>query len=555
VLYLGELNDAQHAGWVRAVEAFEGKAGTARQLALFPDDREALPGLECEAVHIRIDGIRLSRPRQWGGCWLALWLWDLLALDDFWRERLAPSRKKTRWLNVLKTLTVYRLLSPGSEWRLHREWFAQTAMADLLGEDAAVAQKNTLYRCLDKLLDYRDDMFGFLRDRWSALFDAKFDVLLYDLTSTYFEANPPAQDGLKKHGYSRDHRPDCVQVVIALVVTPDGFPLAYEVMPGNTADSSTLREFLELIEKRHGKIHRTWLMDRGIPTEETLEQMRSDGVGYLVGTPKGRLSKLEARLLDRGWEQAREEVRVKLLGEGDEFYVYVESRARVFKERSMRRRRLKKLWRRLHELKAMKQTRDQLLLRLGAAKKDAGRAWRFLHVTIPGKNEAVTPETFCFELNKPRLREARRREGRYLLRSNLTAESPEFIWEKYLLLTRIEQAFKDLKSDLSIRPIYHQGDERIKAHIFVCFLAYCLQATLKNLARGHAGGLTPRSILEKFNRMQMIDVHLPTTDDRTVVLHRHTEPDAETRLLLAKLHLTLPAQPPPRVHPTGEIAM
>jgi transposase len=556
VLYLGELNDAQHAGWVRAIDAIEDTGGrrapVAHQLALFPDDHEQVPDLTCEVVRIRLDQLTLRRPRQWGACWLALWLWDYLALDDFWKPRLEPSRKGTRWLHVLKTLTCYRLLDPGSEWRLHREWFEQSAMGDLLGEDFSIAAKNTLYRCLDKLLKHRDALFVFLRERWQDLFGAEYDVLLYDLTSTYFECDPP-ESGKRRFGYSRDKRPDCVQVVIALIVTPQGFPLAYEVYPGNTQDRSTLREFLNRIEKQYGRHRRTWLMDRGIPTEETLEEMRARDVGYLVGTPKGRLSKLEQDLLSRPWEKARESVKVKLLERDGELYIYVQSAERVAKERSMRQRRLRKLWARLKELRAMKQTRDQLLMRLGAAKKQAGRAWGLVTVHVPAVGQEVTSETFTFELNRQRLRETIRREGRYLLRSNQIAESGAALWEKYLLLVQVEQAFKDLKSDLSIRPVYHQIDKRVEAHIFVCFLAYCLFVTLKNFTAPLAGGLTPRSILEKFKHIQMLDVHLPTTDGRTIVLSRHTEPDNDLRLLLERLDLRLPGQPPPKVYgPSGE---
>src|SRR5690606_30487701 len=534
VLYLGELNDAQHAGWVRAIEAFEGRGSQPRQLALFPDDRDTLPALDCEAVRIRIDKIELHRPRQWGGCWLALWLWDHLALDEFWQPLLKPSRKGTQWLNVLKTLTVYRLLDPGSEWRLHRQWFERSAMADLLGEDASVAGKNTLYRCLDKVLAHKEELFSFLRGRWADLFGAKFDVLLYDLTSTYFEANAhtAAEGSKKRHGYSRDHRPDCQQVVIALVVTPEGFPLAYEVMPGNTADSTTLREFLAKIEERYGKINRTWLMDRGIPTEEVLAEMRREDVGYLVGTPKGKLTKLEASLLEKPWEQARKDVRVKLLEEdNDELYIYVESADRIRKERSMRRRRLKKLWARLKQLQGMKLSHDQLMMKLGAARQEAGRAWSLVNIHVyreqKHKGERARRATFLLDLNREKLREVRRREGRYLLRSNLSGQSPAQMWDKYLLLTQIELAFKELKSDLSIRPVYHQTDARIEAHIFVCFLAYCLQVTLKNMAKSHAGGLTPRAIIEQAAQMQMIDVHLPTTDRRTILLSRYTQPNRD----------------------------
>jgi transposase len=452
-------------------------------------------------------------------------------------------------------LVSSRLIDPGSEFRLHREWFERSAMADLLGETFRIAAKNTLYRCLDQLLAHKEDLFGALQSRWKSLFDVGHDVLLYDLTSTYFECDPP-QSGKRRYGHSRDHRPDCVQVVIALVVTPEGFPLAYEIYPGNTQDQATLRGFLEQIEKQYGKARRVWLMDRGIPTESTLKEMREQGGKYLVGTPKGRLSKLEEALLSQQWRQAREHVRVKLLEEGEEFYVYVESADRVTKERAMRRRRLKRLWKRLQELQQMKkQSRDDLLMRLGAARKAAGLAWSLVSVRVPEKNEPVTPDTFGFQINRSKLRQRRRREGRYLLRSNMTRDNPEDVWEKYVQLTQIEQAFKDLKSDLSIRPIYHQTDERIEAHIFVSFLSYCLFVTLRHLLRPHATGLTPRSVIEKVCQLQIVDIHLPTTDARTIVLSRHTEPEPDLNLLLEKLKLCLPAQPPPRVYSHEKAAL
>jgi transposase len=551
VLYLGELNDAQRAGWVRTIEAVEGDGGAGRQLALFSEDGAPLPAAPCETVRVRVGQVEVRRPRAWGGCWLALYLWDLLELDRFWKERLAPSRKGTRWLNVLKALVAYRLIDPGSEFRFHREWFLGNAIADLLGEDYALAQKDKPYRCLDLVLKHRDALFDFLKERWGQLFGASYDVLLYDLTSTYFESDPPPAeaDSKKRFGYSRDHRPDCVQVVVALVVTPEGFPVAYEVYPGNTRDTTTLEAFLDRIEQRYGKVRRTWLMDRGIPTEDTLRKMRSRGIDYLVGTPKGRLTQLEQTLLEKPWIEARESVRVKLLEQGEEFYVYVESQARRAKERSMRRRRLKRLWASLQELRARKRlTRDDLLMALGAAKKEAGRAYGLVAIDVPAADEPVNERTFRFALNREKLRHVRPREGRYLLRSNLRAASPETVWEAYLLLTRIEQAFKDLKGDLRLRPIYHQLDPRIEAHIFVSFLAYCLHTTLRNLARGEAGGLTSQAILEKLATILMIDVHIPTTDDRLIVLRRYTQPEPDVALLLARLKLTLPLQPAPRVY-------
>jgi transposase len=552
LLYLGELNDVQRAGWVKAIEALDESKGEAQaeQLALFPDDRSDLPDLDIPIVRIQINRMALHRPRQFGACWLAMYLWDLLRMDAFWGSRLLPSREGTSWLNVLKTLVAYRLIAPGSEWRLHRQWLDESAMPDLLDDASSSTHKDNLYRCLDKLLAHRDEMFQFLRPRWENLFSESYDILLYDLTSTYFECDPPEnmESSKKRYGYSRDRRSDCVQVVIALVVTPNGFPLAYEVYPGNTRDTSTLRDFLERIEAQHGKKRRIWLMDRGIPTEDTLEQMRAEGANYLVGTPKGKLSKLEESLLEKPWTEARESVRVKLLAEDDEFYVYVESLDRVQKERGMRKRRLKRLWKRLHEIQSMKkQTRDDLLMRLGAAKKEAGRVWSLVNITTPAKDEDVNKKTFTFSLNWKRFRQVRRREGRYLLRSNMTTGQPEQIWEQYLLLTQVEQAFKDLKGDLAIRPIFHQKEKRIEAHIFVAFIAYCLQATLRQMSRQHATGLTARTILEKFKGVQMIDVTLPTNDGRCIHLSRHTEPGKDLRLVMDRLRLKLPEQPPPRI--------
>jgi hypothetical protein len=559
VLYLGEINDSQQAAWRRTIEVFaEGQASRSarrQQMALFPEGEVPAP-LDDAVVQVRLGDLCLQRPRQWGGCWLACQLWDQLELDSFWSERLAVSRQGTRWLNVLKTLVVYRLLDPGSEWRLHRQWFEESAMADLLGEDLALVQADKLYRCLDKLLAHKTDFFKTLKARWQTLFGIKFEVLLYDLTSTYFESPPPAagaapdgQESKRRFGYSRDKRPDCVQVVIALIVTPEGFPLAYEVMPGNTADNTTLEDFLARIEALYGKAKRTWVMDRGIPSEASLARMRrcQPAIHYLVGTPKGRLSQLEKAFLDRPWEAVRQSVQVKLLEQEGELYILAQSADRVSKERAMRRRRLSKLWRRLGDLRRQDLSRDQLLIKLGAAKKEAGRAYGLVEIRLPKAEQTPSPETFTYSLRKDKLRQTRRREGRYLLRTNLPRDDPAQLWRLYVQLTEIEQAFKELKGDLAIRPIYHQLDHRIEAHIFVAFIAYCLQVTLKQRLRALAPGLTPRAVLEKLKAMQMIDVQMPTTDGRQIVLPRYTQPNKDQQILLQQLKLTLPPQPPPRI--------
>jgi transposase len=545
VLYLGEINDTQEVAWRRSIEVMEAGAARPRTLSLFPEDRceGLLP--DTSIVRLRLSQVRLRRPRQWGACWLALTLWRELGLDRFWAECLGPSRKGTRWDEVLFVLVAYRLLAPGSEWRLHREWFERSALADLLGEDAGLSQIQKLYRCHDRLLEHKQAVFDHLVGRWRDLFNASFDVLLYDLTSTYFEADPPFPEGDKRrHGYSRDHRSDCVQVIIALVVTPEGLPLAYEVLPGNTADKTTLRDFLDRIERQYGKARRIWLMDRGVPTEAVLAEMRQADppVQYLVGTPKGRLSRLEKQLLAKPWAEARPGVQVKLLPQDGELYVFAQSADRVAKERAMRRRQMRWLWARLAQLAAMTLTREELLMRLGAARKQARTAWRLMVIDV-----AADSATLRYRLDRAKLRQARRREGRYLLRTNLTDDDPAKLWGLYLQLVSVEEAFKNLKGDLAIRPLFHQREARIEAHIFIAFLAYCLHVTLGRRLHALAPGLTPRSALEKFAAVQMIDLHVPTTDGRELMLTRYTEPEPELWLLLDKLKLTLPSQPQPKI--------
>lgn len=545
VLYLGEIGSSQATAWRKAIEVFDEAAGEPRTLALFPEDRcEAID--DASAVRVCLSALTLRRPRQWGACWLVGQLWRELQLDRFWAERLPPSRKGTRWDQILQVLAAYRLIAPGSEWKLHREWFGNSAMADLLGADFGLAEAHKLYACHDRLLAHKDALCSHLVGRWRDLFNASFDVLLYDLTSTYFEIDAAAlpEGAKRRHGYSRDRRSDCPQVVIALVVTPEGLPLAYEVLPGNTKDNQTLRQFLAKIEAQYGKAQRVWVMDRGIPTEEVLAEMRQSDppVRYLVGTPKGRLTRLEKLLVDQPWQQARQGVQVKLLAQDGEFYVFAESADRVLKERAMRRRQLKWLWRRLHELAAMKTTREQLLMKLGAARAKAPVGWRLVDIKVEKASAA-----FTFTLNRDKLRKIRRREGRYLLRTNLTESDPATLWQYYIQLVAVEEAFKNLKADLAIRPVFHQEERRIEAHIFIAFLAYCLYVTLQRRLHALAPGLTARSALEKFAAVQMIDVHLPTTDGRELVLTRYTQPEPELQLLINQLKFQLPPQPPPRI--------
>ena len=435
VLYLGEINDSQRAAWQKSITVFDEQEGHARQCALFPADRTPTVS-DTPAVQVRLDRLQLSHPRTWGACWLGDQLWRELQLDTFFAAQLGYSREGTDWEKVLRVLTLYRLLSPGSEWRLHRHWF------------------------------------------------------------------------------------------------------------GNTADKTTLRDMLARIQKRYGQAERIWVMDRGIPTEAVLAELRQSGakVSYLVGTPKGRLTQLEQALAEKPWQQVRPHLRVKLLPQAGEVYVLAESGARTGKERGMRRRKLKGYWQRLHELAQQDLTRDQRLEKLGAARDRAGRSVAGLVQTTVAATGQLT-----FTLDRARLRTLRGREGRYLLRTNLSADNPELLWRCYMQLVFVEEAFRTLKGDLGLRPIYHHKSERIEAHLFVAFLAYCLSITLRQRLKALAGGLMPRVVFEKLAMLQLLDVRIPTTDGRELLLVRRTEPDRDVALLLARLNLQLPPQPPPRI--------
>ena len=547
VLYLGEINDQQQAAWRKTLSVFDEEQQEYANLSLFPDDRE-IPADAVDSLQVKVSGLELRRPRVFGSCWLGCELWRQLGLPEFWGSRLAGWREEVAWEKVLQLLVVNRLLDPGSEFRVHRQWYLSTAMDALLGTNFAVAEKDRLYRCLDRVLEHKQELFLWLRQKWADLFQADFEILLYDLTSTYFEGameeNPKA-----KYGHSRDKRTDCLQVVIALVITPDGFPLAYEVMDGNTSDRSTLRGFLEQIEKTYGKAKRMWVMDRGIPTEEILQEMRDPAreIFYLVGTPKGKIQQCEKKWLDLPWQKVRESVEVKLFEQDGELYVLAKSEGRRAKEIAMRRKRLARLLKKLRAMRRSLPSLVQLLMRLGAAKSAAGRAFQFVHLQVPAEGQEVTRETFQFRVDKKKLQAAEGRDGHYLLRSNLTAGDPSVLWTRYVQLTQIESVFRSLKSELGIRPIYHQLEHRTDAHILIAFLAYCLQITLKQRLLLHAPGLTATAVLEKLAEIQMIDIWIPTVDQRWLILPRYTQPSSDTKLLIEKLRLELPNQPPPRL--------
>ena len=576
VLYLGELNDSQQKGWTHAINVL-GEDGDERQMTLFPMDRTAPEGT-MSPVHVNLAALTLSHQRQWGGCWLAMELWNRIGLDSFWRPLLPRSRKGINWLALLKVLVTYRLVDPGSEWKCHREWLEKSAMRDLLGDDVLVG-KSTLYNALDGLCEHSDKLFAFLRNRWCDMFGSRCDVVLYDLTSTYFECDGTKveRSALQRHGYSRDKRGDCLQVVIALVLTPDGFPLAYEVMPGNTSDKETQMPFIRRLEGKYGRIGNLWLMDRGVPSEKTLKEMREGGYRYLVGAPRGHLKVLGDKLKKTDWQNVQDGVDVKVAKADDmeekdadgkvtripgDTFVLTRSAARSLKETSMRVKRIRramdrlfKLDRRIGRAKWKKAepskrelTRDELIKSLAVAEEKAGGSWKMISVTIPKEGEKVTPETFTWKLDWGRIREARANdEGTYLLRTNLPECDPRTLWKRYMIQGEIEYAFRELKNDLGLRPVYHQLDDRIEAHIFTAFMALCLLQTLRAIAREHAPGLTPRQIIDKFRSVKMVDVVMPTTDGRIVTLPRYVEPKPDLAILLDRLGMALPAQPPPKI--------
>ena len=559
VLYLGEINNSQQQAWRRTLQVFDEDSRQYCQLSLFPDDRPLPPGA-IDAISVKLDEMQLRRPRSFGDCWLGCWLWDKLQLSSFWKTQLLDERGDVPWTKVLQLLVVNRLIDPGSELRIHRQWFLQSAMDELLEVDFAAAGKDRLYRCLDRITRHKDEFCQFIAQQWKTLFDTSFDVLLYDLTSTYFEGLCE-QIPIAKHGYNRDGRGDCRQVVIALVVTPDGLPLAYETLAGNTTDKTTLREFLARIERMYGKARRTWIMDRGIPTEATLKEMRQAGTQYLVGTPRSMLGKLDQQFADKPWHQVHDSMQVKLALHEDEFYVLAHSDQRQLKERAMYRRRFKAYGRGLHALRRRcrvesrsRISRDTLLGRLAVLKQKAGRMSGVITVHIPDEGQRPTVENFHYEMNPGFSREAMDRDGSYVLRSNATQSDAATMWSMYMQLVWIESAFKSMKSDLAIRPIFHQMQPRVEAHLFVAFMGYCLMAALRKLLEPAAPGLSPRAVLEQLSAIKMVDVCLPTSDGRWLVMPRHTEPEAEQLMLLEKLGLTLPAQPPPRIR-SGSLLM
>jgi len=545
VLYLGEITSDQENAWRKTLKVFDADQSKPVYKCLFATEEEFC-GEDIDTIGVRLSQLRLSKPRSFGDCWLGCQIWEALQLDAFWQKRIDHYKTTVPFSKVLKLLVINRLMKPGTEFYIHQHWFDQTAMDVLLDCDFTVAQKNRLYQCLDKILPYKDELCAYLKTQWETLFDIDYDILLYDLTSTYFEGlceqNPKAQ-----FGHSKDRRSNCRQVLIALVVTPDGFPLNYEVLAGNTAEKTTLADLLAKIESTYGKSRRVWLMDRGIPTEDTLSLMRDTGVDYLVGTPRKRLDSFQEAILHTSWQRAREDVVVKSLQMEGETYVLAKSQTRRQKERAIRHRKLRRYLTGLDKLQKNYRDRDRFMKRLGVLLHEAGSCSKCVDLQLPPEGTRVSADTFRYQFNRRAYRQMIHRDGKYFLRTKQTGKTPTELWEQYMLQTRVEQSFKELKSDISIRPIHHQLEDRVDAHIFVAFMSYCLQTTLRQKLKTSAPGLTSQAVLEVFSKIQMLDVYIPTQDNRILHLQRYTEPEQEHKVLLEKLNLRLPVQPPPKI--------
>ncbi len=548
VLHLGELNTTQIESWQRTLEVIDGDDhGRRLQRRLFADREGAAPAAD-DVIEIRLSSLRVREPRRFGDCWAGCRLWQELGLDAFWQQRLGNERGEVPWAKVLELLAVNRLLDPRSELFVHEKWFPQTAMDVLLDCDFAVAHKDRLYRCLDRIVEHKGELEQHLASKWKDLFGASFDIIFYDLTSTYFEGS--AEGGAKaKRGYSRDHRPDCKQLVIALVVTAEGFPLTYEVFDGNKIDSNTLKHIVEAVEGKHGKARRVWVFDRGITTEDNLKWLRERGACYLVGTPKPQLKAFEQHLTETDWQKASSEVEVKLCPNDNDVYVLARSQGRVQKEHAMRRRVLKACVRDLIKLKrsvARGSIKDGKLIerRIAHLEERHRPMWKFLkHCRYDETKQRIE-----WEWNRGKWQAAVNRDGAYLLRAHWPGQhSAAELWQTYVQLTEAEAAFRTMKSEIKVRPIWHQLGHRVEAHIMVAFLGYAMHVCLKKLAARKAPSLTSWQVLQHLRKIALVDVEFDTADGRAITLPRITIPEKEQAALLLQLGWTLPEQLPPRI--------
>jgi transposase len=541
--YLGELNDSAHARWLKTIEVFN-EQGESRQLKLFPSDVEP-PSEETGVAQVLVDRVRLERTRRFGDCFLGLALWRRLGLDRFFEELLdrEDDPANVPWSQVAAVLAVNRLCAPGSELAIEERWYPATALDDLLGIAEGKINDTRLYRCLDRLIPHKTKLERHLKQRYGELFAAEFDVLLYDLTSSYVEG-AAAKNPMMKRGYSRDHRPDCKQVVIALIVNGEGFPLSYETFDGNRADVTTLEAVLRMVERKYGQARRVWVFDRGIVSEENLEALRRRQGQYLVGTPRAKLKQFERELLEEGWRQVRPEVEVKLVAapQGEETYILCRSTARKEKEQAIRSRfsaRMEKALGALAKRVADGKLKDRHKIerRLGSIQARHPQVADLYQMEVVEQEDGPRVEWKRLE-GRQSWQQAR--EGAYLLRTNLPDTDPEQLWQSYIQLTEAEATFRALKSELSIRPIFHQLERRAKAHILVAFLGYAMWVTLKHLLVRQQSKLSPARALDLLSRLHSADIILPTTEGREIRLRRITTPTAAQQSLLDQLGIQLP---------------
>ncbi|HEY6346285.1 MAG TPA: IS1634 family transposase [Bryobacteraceae bacterium] len=542
--YLGELNDSAQARWLKTIEVFNGQ-GESTQLKLFPSDVE-LPAEETNVAQVLLQKVRLERTRQLGPCYLGWELWRRLKLDEFFQSTLDTDGADVPWSQVAAILAINRLCAPGSELALEQRWYPATALGDILHIEEGKINDTRLYRCLDHTLPQKTKLEQHLKQRYGELFAAEFDVMLYDLTSTYAEGDAGANPMMRR-GYSRDHRPDCLQLVLALIVNGEGFPCSYEVFNGNRADVTTMEVMLRIVERKYGKARRIWVMDRGIVSEANLAAIRKREGQYLVGTPRSKMKEFESHLAEKAnWEQVRDEVQVKLIPtpEGQETFILCKTEGRQKKEQAIRNRFATRLEAALDNLKKQVKAgrlknRDKIHIRIGRLLASHPHVADLYTVEVKQESGQLRVE-WVRKSGQQQWREAR--EGAYLLRTNLSAATASELWEKYMQLTEVEASFRALKSELSIRPLYHQREPRVKAHVMVAFLGYALWVTLKHLLRRSSSEWSAQRALGELSTLQSADIILPTTDGREIHLRRITEPTTAQQKLLSQLGIELPTQ-------------
>jgi len=547
VLNLGELNTNQIERWQRSIEVIE-QPGQSRQYRLFTDREGAAPAEASDVCEVILSSLSVRRPRQFGACWLASRLWQELKLDEFFATALHDRRGTIEWAKVIELLAVNRLCEPESELGVHQRWYGTTAMDVVLGTEDPVAAKDRLYRALDKAIEHKEPLEQHLARRWQDLFGAKCELLLYDLTSTYFEGQL-GEVPLARHGYSRDHRPDALQLILALVVTEEGFPLSYEVFEGNRADVTTLEEILDSVQRKHGALGRVWVFDRGIVSEENLALLRQRGLFYLVATPRRMLGSFQKQLIKEDWSQVEghPQIQLKLISRDQELYVLTRSLERAEKERAIRLRALHGLRKDLAKLSKTVRSgrlrrRELIYKRLGRLEERWPTAWPYL------KEVELSESNLVWKWDRKKLRSAWLHQGAYLLRTNLIDRNPQMLWRQYIQLTELEAVFRTLKSELNLRPIFHRIQRRIEAHILIAFLGYCLWICLKQKLRAAAGSLTPAQVIQSLKQIILVEVWFDLRKGGRICLPRITQPEAQQQLILHHLGWSLPAQPPPKIY-------